>query len=78
MKSVADQLRRDLAVQIEAMSIDERFDLVDKLAEQDLSAFQSASGLGREDAIRELTRRRQADRQPSRVASSFFDDLPRT
>jgi hypothetical protein len=77
VKSVADQLRRDLAAQVRALSIDERFEMIARLAEEDLAAFQAAAGLSREDALRELIRRRQVGRQPSRVAAAF-DDLPPT
>lgn len=38
MKSVADQLRRDLATQVQAMSVDGRFELVARLAELKLWA----------------------------------------
>jgi hypothetical protein len=56
------------------MSIDERFDLIADLAEQDLAAFQAASGLPRRDALRELARRRQTGRQPSQVVLSLLDE----
>ncbi len=74
MKSVADRLRRDLAAQVQAMSIDQRFELTGRLAEHDLAAFQAATGLARADALRELARRRQVGRQPSRAASWFLED----
>jgi len=56
------------------MCVDERFALVDRLAQEDLNAFQAATGLSREQALRELAARRQAGRRPSRVAASFADD----
>lgn len=73
MKSVADDLRHDLAARVKAMSVDERFDLIARLAEDDVAAFQAAHGVSRTDALRELARRRQAGRQPSRVMSSILD-----
>ncbi len=76
MKSVADQLRHELAVAVKAMSVDERFELIDRLAEEDLAAFRAATGLPRRDALRELERRRQAGRRPSKVALSILDGLP--
>jgi hypothetical protein len=75
MKStMADELRRELADEVKAMSVDERFELVARLAQEDLAVFQAATGLSHEAALRELAVRRQIGRRPSGVAKSFFDD----
>ncbi len=72
MKSVADALARELAEQVKAMSIDERLALVARLAEDDLGAFQAATGLPRERALGRLSARRHVGRRPS-VAASWDD-----
>ncbi len=69
MKSVADALRRELAVEVRAMSVDERFALVGLMADHDLSIFRAATGLSRDEALRQLTARRRRGRRPSRAAT---------
>lgn len=74
MRSIADELRRELADEVSAMSLDQRFALVARLAQEDLAAFRSATGLSHEAALRELAVRRQTGRRRSRVAASFSHD----
>ncbi len=73
MKSVADDLRRENAARVEAMPIEERFHLVLRLGERDLEAFRAASGLTRDQALRELSRGRQIGRRPSASALAVLD-----
>ncbi len=77
MKSVVGQMRRELEAMVKAMSVDERFELIDRLAEQDLAAFCAKSRLPRRAALRALARRRQAGRRPSKVALAILDNSSR-
>lgn len=62
MASVADELRAKTRQQMLAMTPDQRLSLAFALGDGDLETFRSAHGLSREDALRELQRRRQMDR----------------
>ena len=44
MKSMADEMRRELTDEVKAMSVDERFALVDRLAEDNVAVPQAAIG----------------------------------
>lgn len=68
MRSVADDLRRELRDQILALSSEERIALTARLAESDLDLFSIAQQIPRDEAKRRLIRARQAGRRPSRVA----------
>ena len=66
MRSVADDLREDLARQVREMTADERVALAFRLGDEDLEAFRQAHGLTREEAYRRLKLQRQQGRQYSR------------
>jgi hypothetical protein len=64
MRSVADELREEQRRELLALTASERVALALELGERALAIFQSASGLSREEALRELERRRQHGRRP--------------
>ncbi len=66
MKSVADELREKTRQEVLAMSPEERLALAFALGEADLESYRSAHGLSREEALRQLQRRRQLGRRTSR------------
>jgi hypothetical protein len=68
MRSVADDLRRELGERILTLSPGERIALTARLAELDLELFCSARRIPRGEGRRLLARARQAGRCPSHVA----------
>lgn len=72
MRSIADDLRDELREQMSQLSPEERLDLAFRLGDEGLEAFRRAQGLDRETAIRELQRRRQAGRTPSKCMSDLI------
>ena len=72
MRSIADDLRDELREQTLQLSPEERLDLAFRLGDEGLEAFRQAHGLDREAAIRELQRRRQAGRTPSKCMSDLI------
>lgn len=72
MRSIADDLRDELREQTLQLSPEERLDLAFRLGDEGLEAFRQAQGLDRETAIRELQRRRQAGRTPSKCMSDLI------
>lgn len=69
MKSVADQLRRDIVERVRAMTVSQRIALALSLGEADLDLYMRTTGKSREDALRELSARRRLGRVASRAAS---------
>lgn len=67
MTSVADELREKTRREMLAMTPEERLALSFALGEADLESFRCASGLSREEALRELERRRQLGRRTSKA-----------
>ncbi|MFN7962445.1 MAG: hypothetical protein U0002_14350 [Thermoanaerobaculia bacterium] len=72
MRSVADELREELGREARERPLAERLELAFRLGEEGLALFQAASGLSREEAIRELERRRQAGRTPSKCMAELI------
>ncbi len=68
MRSVADDLRREDARALAALSAAERVALALRLGDDDLETFRAANGLDREGALRALRRARQS----GRVRCSFL------
>jgi hypothetical protein len=66
MRSVADELRRRSTRTVAGLSPEERMRLAFELGEDDLEAFRRKSGLDRVEAVRQLRRRRQSGRRPSK------------
>jgi hypothetical protein len=66
MKSVADELREKTRREALAMTPDERLALAFALGDADLETYRLARGLSRDEARRELERRRQLGRRTSR------------
>jgi hypothetical protein len=66
MRSVADEVREKRRQAVLAMTPEERLDLAFALGEADLESYRGAHGLNREEALRELKRRRQLGRRTSR------------
>lgn len=72
MKSVADDLRDEVRKQMLRLSPEERLARAFQLGDEGVEAFRQAQGLDRETAIRELQRRRQAGRTPSKCMSDLI------
>jgi hypothetical protein len=72
MRSVADDLREELHEELSRLPFEERIALVLQLGERGLEMFRQSNGLDRETALRELQRRRQATRRPSRCMSEII------
>lgn len=72
MRSIADDLRDELRESVQQLSPEERLELAFRLGDEGLEAFRQAHGLDRETAIRELQRRRQAGRTPSKCMSDLI------
>jgi hypothetical protein len=72
MRSIADSAREDLRRETLELSLEERIEGALRLGEEALALFQQTSGLGRDEAIRELERRRQAGRTPSKCISDMI------
>jgi hypothetical protein len=72
MRSVADDLRDELREETSRLTVPERIEQALRLGERGLEIFQKANGLDRETAIRELQRRRQAGRRPSKCISELI------
>lgn len=69
MRSVADDLRRETAVHVARLSMQERIALALALGDQDLSLYMKTSGKNQPDALRDLRVQRARCRTPSRAAS---------
>jgi hypothetical protein len=67
MTSVADELREKTRREMLAMTPEERLALAFALGEADLESFRRAQGSSREEALRELQRRRQLGRRTSKA-----------
>ena len=72
MRSVADDLRRELSIEEARLSPLERLELCFQLWEEGLEAFRQENGLDRETAIRILQRNKQAGRRPSKCMSDLI------
>jgi len=72
MRSVADDLRDELREEMRYLTLPERVELALRLGERGLEVFRQANGLDRETAVRELQRRRQASRTPSKCMSELI------
>ena len=72
MRSVADNLRARHARQLRRRSPQERLAVALELGQRDLMAFQKAQRLDRATARRELQRRRQLGRKPSRCSEEIL------
>jgi hypothetical protein len=72
MRSVADDLRDELREETSRLTVQERIEQALRLGERGLEIFQKANGLDRETALRELQRRRQAGRRPSKCISELI------
>jgi hypothetical protein len=72
MQSVADDLRDELREDTSRLTLQERIEQALRLGERGLEIFQKANGLDREAALRELQRRRQAGRRPSKCISELI------
>ncbi len=72
MRSVADDLREELRDEVNQLSVQQRMELALRLGKRGLEAFQKANGLDRKTALRELQRRRQAGRTPSKCMSEII------
>jgi CRP-like cAMP-binding protein len=72
MRSVADDLRDELREETSRLTVQERIEQALRLGERGLEIFQKANGLDRETALRELQRRRQAGRRPSKCMSEII------
>lgn len=68
MTSVNDDLRREQRERIARMTPAERIALVEKLGEEGLAAFMSATNMDRESALKAIRRSRRVGRRPSRSA----------
>jgi hypothetical protein len=66
MRSVADDLKEDLARQVREMPAEERIELAFRLGDEDLEAFRQTHGLPHEEALRRLRLQRQQGRRYSR------------
>lgn len=73
MRSIADDLRSELPQEVARLPFKERLELVLRLGERGLEIFQKANGLTREAAIRELQRKRQAGRTPSKCIAELLE-----
>jgi hypothetical protein len=69
---ILEQLRRDDMDDARALSPSERVERAFRLGEEDLAIFQGARGLGRDEALGELARRRRNGRR----ASGCYEDAP--
>lgn len=69
MRSVADDFRRDTVQRVLAMDVPDRINLALALGAEDLARFMRASGVSRDQALRQLVAQRAAGRTPSRAAS---------
>jgi isopropylmalate/homocitrate/citramalate synthase len=67
MASVADDLRRATQQKILELSLEDRLNLIARLAEADVDLYCAAHGVSREEAKRVFVRQRRAGRSPSRV-----------
>jgi hypothetical protein len=72
MRSVADDLRKELQDEALLLPFEERMALALRLGERGLELFRQATGLDRETALRELQRQRQAGRIPSKCISDLI------
>lgn len=72
MKSVADDLRRELREETLRLSVEERIAQALRLGEEGLERFCQANGYDRETGIRLLQRQRQAGRTPSKCISELI------
>jgi len=73
MRSVADDLRRDLSARVSAMSAEDRLALTERLAFDDLELFCAAQGVDHRTGRHLLERRRQAGRRASRALESLLE-----
>ena len=64
MGSVADQLKREDLRRALAMSPDERVALAFRLGEEDLAIYRAATGMSRDEALRDLRDQRRFGRTP--------------
>ncbi len=73
MRSVADDLRRELKDRVQDLSAEERLALAFQLGEAGLASFERARGLDRQTALKLLQRRRQRQRRtPSRAMEEII------
>lgn len=72
MRSIADDLRNELSESVLGLSPEERLELAFRLGDEGLEVFCQAHGLDTKTAIRELQRRRQAGRTPSKCMSDLI------
>lgn len=69
MQSIADDLRRDTAVRVGRLSVQERIALALSLGDADLDLYIKTSGKNRHEALRDLRAQRARLRTPSRAAA---------
>jgi hypothetical protein len=72
MRSVADDLRRELEDEFNALPIEERWALILRIGERDIDLYAQANGLDRETARRDLERQRQVGRTYSKCMSDLI------
>lgn len=70
MKSIADELRHETAAAILRMPVPDRIALALALGDDDLSLFMRTSGLGRDEALRQLRAQRAHGRAVRSHAAS--------
>lgn len=71
-KSVVDEFTRHQRERIAAMTPDQRVALALSLGRRDLEAYAAAQGMTAAEARRDIERRRQRRRRPSRVMDAII------
>ena len=72
MRSVADELARELREKVRKLPVAERIALAFRLGESDVETLQQARGMRRAAAVRHLQRRRQARRRRCRCIEELI------
>jgi hypothetical protein len=65
MKSVADELRRELTQRSQSLTVEERIELSLRLGDDDVALFAAAERISPEEARSRLQKRRQLGRRTS-------------
>ena len=75
MKSVADELRRELTLRSQSSTAEERIELSLRLGDDDVALFAAAESIAPEEARSRLQKRRQLGRRTSigTAAAPSFD-----
>ncbi len=66
MRSVADDLRKELDQRVRDLALERRIELAFELGERDLALLQAAQGVDRATALRIIRQQRQAGRRRSK------------